>query len=56
MRSRQQLFHALIAEIIADYDQSSREIVLKIRWRGGQQTRRLKSSDPSAYKTKYPRR
>ena len=36
MRSRQQLLRALIAEIIADYDQSSREIVLKIHWRGGQ--------------------
>jgi hypothetical protein len=30
MRSRQQLLRALIAEIIADYDQSSREIVLTI--------------------------
>ena len=36
MRSRQQLLRALIAEIIADYDQSSREIVLTIHWRGGQ--------------------
>jgi DNA invertase Pin-like site-specific DNA recombinase len=36
MRSRQQLLRALIAEIIADYDQSSREIVLMIHWRGGQ--------------------
>jgi hypothetical protein len=36
MRSRQQLLRAIIVEIIADYDQSSREIVLKIHWRGGQ--------------------
>ena len=36
MRSRQQLLRAMIVEIIADYDQSSREIVLKIHWRGGQ--------------------
>jgi DNA invertase Pin-like site-specific DNA recombinase len=36
MRSRQQLLRALIAEIIADYDQSAREIVLTIHWRGGQ--------------------
>src|SRR4051794_25818910 len=36
MRSRQQLLRALIADIIADYDQSSREIVLTIHWRGGQ--------------------
>ena len=36
MRSRQQLLRALIAEIIADYDHSVREIVLTIHWRGGQ--------------------
>ena len=36
MRSRQQLLHTLIADIIADYDKSSREIVLTIHWRGGQ--------------------
>jgi len=36
MRSRQQLLRALITDIIADYDQSSREIVLTIHWRGGQ--------------------
>lgn len=36
MRSRQQLLRAIIAEIIADYDQSSREIILTIHWRGGQ--------------------
>jgi excisionase family DNA binding protein len=35
-RSRQQLLRALIAEIVADYDQDSREIVLTIHWRGGQ--------------------
>lgn len=36
MRSRQQLLRALIADIIADYDEGSREIVLTIHWRGGQ--------------------
>lgn len=36
MRSRQQLVRTLIADIIADYDGSSREIVLAIHWRGGQ--------------------
>jgi len=36
MRSRQQLLRAIIVEIIADYDHSLREIVLKIHWRGGQ--------------------
>jgi Recombinase len=36
MRSRQQLLRTLIADIIADYDENSREIVLTIHWRGGQ--------------------
>jgi excisionase family DNA binding protein len=36
MRSRQQLVRALISDIIAGYDASSREIVLTIHWRGGQ--------------------
>jgi excisionase family DNA binding protein len=36
MRSRQQLLRALIADIIAEYDESSREIVLTVHWRGGQ--------------------
>lgn len=36
MRSRQQLLRALIADIVADYDESSRDIVLTIHWRGGQ--------------------
>jgi excisionase family DNA binding protein len=36
MRSRQQLLRALIADIIADYDESSREIILTVHWRGGQ--------------------
>jgi DNA invertase Pin-like site-specific DNA recombinase len=36
MRSRQQLVRTLIADIIANYDASSRELVLIIHWRGGQ--------------------
>ena len=36
MRSRQQLLHALIVEIITDYDPIPREIILTIHWRGGQ--------------------
>jgi len=36
MRSRQQLVRTLIADIIVNYDTSSREIVLTIHWRGGQ--------------------
>lgn len=36
MRSRQQLLRALIVDIIAEYDATSREILLTIHWRGGQ--------------------
>ena len=36
MRTRQQLLHTLVQEIIADLDEKSREIVLTIHWRGGQ--------------------
>ena len=36
MRSRQQLVRTLIADIIANYDAGSRELVLTIHWRGGQ--------------------
>ena len=36
MRSRQQLLRALVADIIAEYDATAREIVLTIHWRGGQ--------------------
>jgi hypothetical protein len=36
MRSRQQLVRTLIADIIANYDASTHEIVLTIHWRGGQ--------------------
>src|SRR5277367_1839060 len=36
MRSRQQLVRTLIADIIANYDAGSRELVLAIHWRGGQ--------------------
>jgi excisionase family DNA binding protein len=35
-RTRQQLLRALIAEIIADVDEATREVVLTIHWRGGQ--------------------
>jgi excisionase family DNA binding protein len=36
MRARQQLVRTLIADVIANYDASSREVVLTIHWRGGQ--------------------
>jgi excisionase family DNA binding protein len=35
-RTRQQLIRALIADIIADLDETTREVVLTIHWRGGQ--------------------
>ena len=36
MRARQQLLRALVADIIADVDEATREVVLTIHWRGGQ--------------------
>lgn len=35
-RARQQLIRALVADIIADIDDATREVVLTIHWRGGQ--------------------
>jgi excisionase family DNA binding protein len=35
-RTRQQLIRALIADIIADVDEATREVMLTIHWRGGQ--------------------
>ncbi|MBV8800080.1 MAG: recombinase family protein [Alphaproteobacteria bacterium] len=36
MRTRQRLARAMIADIIADVDEATREVVLTIHWRGGQ--------------------
>lgn len=36
MRTRQQLLRALISDIVVGYEESSREILLTIHWRGGQ--------------------
>ena len=36
MRIRQRLLRALVAYIIADVDEATREVVLTIHWRGGQ--------------------
>src|SRR5207237_4923034 len=36
MRSRQQLLRALVTDIIADIDESTREVILTVHWRGGQ--------------------
>jgi hypothetical protein len=36
MRTRQQLLRALVADIIADVNEATREVVLTIHWRGGQ--------------------
>ena len=35
-RARQQLIRALVADIIADVDEATREVVLTIHWRGGE--------------------
>jgi len=36
MRTRQQLLRVLVTDIIADVDDTTREVVLTIHWRGGQ--------------------
>jgi DNA invertase Pin-like site-specific DNA recombinase len=36
MRARQQLLRALVEEIIVNVDEATREVLLTIRWRGGQ--------------------
>src|SRR5205085_1940608 len=36
MRTRQRLVRALVTDIIADVDETTREVVLTIHWRGGQ--------------------
>jgi excisionase family DNA binding protein len=36
MRARQRLLRALVTDIIADFDEAAREIILTIHWRGGQ--------------------
>jgi excisionase family DNA binding protein len=36
MRTRQRLLRALVTDIIADVDETTREVVLTIHWRGGQ--------------------
>ena len=36
MRARQQVLRTLITDIIADVDETAREVVLTIHWRGGQ--------------------
>lgn len=36
MRARQRLVRALIRDIVADVDETTREVVLTIHWRGGQ--------------------
>jgi 2-iminoacetate synthase ThiH len=36
MRMRQQLVRALIVDIVADVDETAREVILTIHWQGGQ--------------------
>ena len=36
VRARQHLLRALVADIIADVDEATREVILTIHWRGGQ--------------------
>jgi excisionase family DNA binding protein len=48
-RARQQLIRALVADIIADIDEATREVVLTIHWRGGQHSQ-LRVRKPRAGK------
>jgi hypothetical protein len=45
MRMRQQLVRALIVDIVADVDETAREVVLTIHWQGGQHSQ-LRISKP----------
>jgi hypothetical protein len=47
MRARQQLVRALIADIIADVDETAREVILTIHWQGGQHSE-LRIRKPSS--------
>ena len=38
MRARQRLLRALVTNIIADVDETTREVILTIHWRGGQRS------------------
>ncbi|KQT17236.1 hypothetical protein ASG57_30920 [Bradyrhizobium sp. Leaf396] len=46
-RARQQLLRALISDIIADVDETTREVILTIHWRGGQHSQ-LRVRKPKA--------
>jgi transposase-like protein len=45
VRTRQRLVRTLIEEIVADLDEASGEIVLMVRWKGGQHTE-LRTNKP----------
>jgi hypothetical protein len=47
MRARQRLLRALVIDIIADFDDKAREIILTIHWRGGQHSQ-LRVRKPKA--------
>ncbi len=47
MRARQQLLRALVVDIIADVDETARDVILTIHWRGGN-TRSSGSESPRA--------
>lgn len=47
MRCRQQLFRALVTDIIADVDEKQREVILTIHWKGGQHSQ-LRIRKPNA--------
>jgi len=55
MRVRQQLVRALIADIIADVDDVTHEIILTIRWQGGQHSQlRIRKPRPGEHECRTP--
>jgi DNA invertase Pin-like site-specific DNA recombinase len=56
MRTRQRLVRALIAEIVADVDETAGEIILVIHWKGGQHSQlRVKKPKSGEHGCKTPK-
>lgn len=54
-RARQQLIRALVADIIADIDEATREVVLTIHWRGGQHSQlRVRKPETGEHNCRTP--
>ena len=52
---RQQLLRALVTDIIADIDESTREVILTVHWRGGQHSQlRVRKPKPGEHGCRTP--